>query len=102
MDRRRGTGPCSSAAAAGSGISEDEYELDGSILPTVVRRRVTTVRRTITIRPHRAPRSALKKWPQLARYRFFVRFFAGDDRPVSVDAIDRHGHVLASEPGVHE
>jgi hypothetical protein len=87
---------------SGLGRSEDEYELDGSVLPKVVRLRVTTIRRTVTIRPHRPPRRASAKWPQLRRYRFFVRFFASDDRPTRVDALSRSGDVLASEPGVRE
>jgi hypothetical protein len=86
----------------GFGRSEDEYELDGSVLPIVARLRVTTVRRTIIIHPHRPPRRASAKWPQLRRYRFFVRFFAGDDRPTRVDALSRSGDVLVSEPGVSE
>ena len=89
------------ARGDGFGTEKDEYELDGSVLPRVARLRVTTVRRTVMIRPRRAPRAAVKRWSQLARYRFFVRFFAGDDRPVRVDALDRHGRVLASEPGIH-
>jgi hypothetical protein len=87
---------------SGFGREEDEYELDGSVLPKVVLLRVTTVRRTVVIRPHRPPLSATAKWPQLSRYRFFVRFFAGDDRPIKVSALDRAGHVLASEPGVSQ
>jgi hypothetical protein len=87
---------------SGFGREEDEYELDGSVLPKVVRLRVTTVRRTVVIRPHRPPRSATAKWPQLARYRFFVRFFDADGRPVKVDALDRSSHVLAAEPGVSQ
>ena len=87
---------------SGFGRSQDEYEIDGSVLPNVVRLRVTTVRRTLVIRPHRPARRAVAKWPQLARYRFFVRFFAGDDRPIKVSALDRLGHVLVSAPGVSE
>src|SRR5690242_805253 len=76
---------------SGLGTAEDEYELDGSTLPKVTGLRVTTVRRTLVIHPRRAPAAALRRWPQLARYRFFVRFFAGDDRPVKVSALDRRG-----------
>jgi hypothetical protein len=82
------------------GTAQDEYELDGSTLATVPGLLVTTVRRTLVIHPRRAPVAALRRWPQLARYRFFFRFFAADDRPVRISALDGHGHVLVSEPGV--
>jgi hypothetical protein len=91
------------AASRGSGYgrNEDEYMLDGFVYRTVRRLRVTTVRRTLTFRPRQAPKKAMARWPQLAKARFFVRFFEADDRPTRIEALDAHGKVVAWEPGVH-
>jgi hypothetical protein len=77
--------------------SAHEYEIDGYTYKTVTRLLVDTPHGVLTFRPHRAPRSARKRWPQLRRARFFVRFFASDNKPTTVTALDRHGKVLASE-----
>jgi hypothetical protein len=87
---------------SGFGANEDEYEMDGFVYRTVRRVRVTTVRRTVTFRGRRAPERARARWPQLARARFFVRFFEADDRPTRIEALDADGKVVAWEPGVSE
>jgi hypothetical protein len=84
----------------GFGVNKDEYEMDGFVYRTVRRLRVTTVRRTVTFSPRRAPKKARARWPELAKARFFVRFFEADDRPTRIEALDAHGRVVAREPGI--
>jgi hypothetical protein len=79
----------------GNGLgSADECELDGYAYKTVATVRIDTPAGALTFRPRRAPRAALRRWPQLRRARFFVRFFPTDDCPTGVTVFDINGRVL--------
>ncbi|WP_026911778.1 hypothetical protein [Patulibacter minatonensis] len=87
------------AVSQGSGFgTADEWEVDGVVYRTVARVRVTTIDgRTTTFRPRRAPRAAIRRYPQLARYRFFVRFFPNDRQPLTVEALSPRGRAMAEQ-----
>lgn len=83
----------------GSGLGRaDEWSIDGLTFRTVDRLRVTTaVGTTVTFRPRRAPRSAVRRYPKLALYRYFIRFFPTDQRPLVVTALSPGGRVIAQQ-----
>lgn len=83
----------------GSGLGPaDEWSIDGLTFRTVDRLRVTTAAgTTVTFRPRRAPRSAIRRYPKLALYRYFIRFFPTDQRPLVVTALSPGGRVIAQQ-----
>ncbi len=83
----------------GSGLGRaDEWAIDGVAYRTVDRLRVTTAAgTTVTFRSRRAPRSAVRRHPQLDRYRYVMRFFPADQRPLGVTALGPRGTVVAEQ-----
>ncbi len=74
----------------------NERLIDGYAYTTVASVQVQTATRTLTIHPRPAPKRALKHWPDLEKLRFFVHFFAEDDAPKTVTALDATGKVLVT------
>lgn len=83
----------------GSGLGRaNEWSIDGLTFRTVDRLSVTTAAgTTVTFRPRRAPRSAIRRYPKLALYRYFIRFFPTDQRPLVVTALSARGRVIAQQ-----
>lgn len=83
----------------GSGLGRaNEWSIDGLTFRTVDRLRVTTAAgTTVTFRPRRAPSSAIRRYPKLALYRYFIRFFPTDQRPLVVTALSPSGRVIAQQ-----
>jgi hypothetical protein len=95
----RRTSPLHVGRGDGFGRDRTESELDGVVHRSVVRVRVTTTRRVLSLRLRRAPAAAVRRWPGLREARFFIQFFGADERPTKIEALDSHG-VVASERGV--
>lgn len=82
----------------GSGLGRaNEWSIDGLTYRTVDRLRVTTAAGTVTFRPRRAPRSAIRRYPKLALYRYFIRFFPTDQPPLVITALSPRGRVIAQQ-----
>lgn len=90
--------PLDVGAGSGFGTNADEWEIDGVVSRAVVRLTVTTSDgATETFRPRRAPRAAVRRFPPLARFRYFARFFPTAREPLVVTALGRGGRVLATQ-----
>ncbi len=74
----------------------NERLIDGVVYKTVASLRVETATRTLVIHPRPAPAKAVRSYRGLKDYRFFVHWFAEDDAPGKVSALDRNGKALAN------
>src|SRR4051794_7101303 len=74
---------------------KSERLIDGAVYKTVTSLRVETAKRTLVIHPGLAPDKAVRSYRRLKDFRFFVHWFAEDDTPRKVTALDRDGKVLA-------
>jgi hypothetical protein len=73
----------------------EERLIDGVVYRTVTSLRVETATRTIVIHARRAPAKAIRSHRGLKDFRFFVHWFARDDEPRKVSALDREGKVVS-------
>jgi hypothetical protein len=76
---------------------KSERLIDGAVYKTVATVRVETAKRTFVIHPRAAPAKTVRSYRGLKDFRFFVHWFAEDDTPRKVSALDRDGKVLAEQ-----
>jgi hypothetical protein len=86
--------PLMTDSAEGIG-GTDEQLIDGAVYKTVASLKVETAKRTLVIHPRPAPMKAIRSYRGLSNFRFFVHWFAKDDTPSKISALDRDGNVVS-------
>ena len=74
---------------------QNETYVEGVVYKTVSTLRVETAKRTVVIHARPAPAKAIRSYRRMKNYRFFMHWFAEDDAPAKVSALDRDGRVVS-------
>jgi hypothetical protein len=89
--------PLVTGATGGDIGAHHAWSIDGYTYETVARLRVRTATGIVFVYPHRYPARAVRRWPAIARTRYFVHFFAAKSKPRVITALNARGRTLASQ-----